>query len=323
MAARPKLRLSFMGTMTDREAPLLDGGVEPEGIELIHTNSGMTEGAWRVLNFAEFQVQELPISCFLMARSQGMDLVAIPVFPRRSIMHTGIYCHVDAGIEQPGDLEGKRIGMAEFQQATSAWARGILEQDFGVSQFKVHWVESPERLSHGDTFFTPPEGLSFERLTPDKNLSSMLVNHELDAARVGPPRNKADQAKVKALFNDPVGEGIRYFREHGFIPANHIYAIRGDVYSEHPWVAMNLFNAFARAKEMSLETLGDRIPTNLVFGSEYMQQTREIFGDDPFPYGVKPNQKMLETIIGFCHEQGLTKERESVEALFAPATLNL
>ncbi|HTE84042.1 MAG TPA: hypothetical protein VK821_04865 [Dehalococcoidia bacterium] len=323
MAQKAKLRLSFVGTLTDRVAPLLDGTVEPEGIELVHTNSGMTEASWRVLKFQEFQVQELPISCFFMAGSLGLDLVAIPVFPRRTFMHTGFQCHLESGIERPSDLAGKRVGMAEFQQTGSMWARGILEHDFGVSQFKVQWVEQAERLSHGATFYTPPKGVSLERIPSSKNLSAMLVNHELDAARVGPPRNRADREKVKPLFQDPVKEGIRFFSDHGFIPANHIYAIRRDVYEEYPWVALNLYNAFVKAKEIARGTLDDRIPTDMVFGSEYMQQTRDIFGDDPFPYGFNPNEKMLQSCVEFCQEQGLANTTESLESHFASVTLEL
>src|SRR5215470_16562886 len=101
MAEKAKLRLSFIGTSTDRVDPVLDGVVQPEGIELVHTLAGMTEASWRVLMFQEFQFQELPISVFFMARSRGIDLRAIPVFPRRTFMHTGFQCHVDAGIAQP------------------------------------------------------------------------------------------------------------------------------------------------------------------------------------------------------------------------------
>jgi 4,5-dihydroxyphthalate decarboxylase len=61
----------------------------------------------------------------------------------------------------------------------------------------------------------------------------------------------------------------------------------------------------------------------LIFGPEYLAQTRAIFGDDPYPYGIKANRPMLQTIIDFSHEQGLTKQKQKIEDLFAPSTLEL
>jgi 4,5-dihydroxyphthalate decarboxylase len=51
--------------------------------------------------------------------------------------------------------------------------------------------------------------------------------------------------------------------------------------------------------------------------------TQEMFGNDPYPYGVKGNRKMMETLIDFSHEQGLTSTKMKVEELFAASTLDL
>jgi 4,5-dihydroxyphthalate decarboxylase len=67
----------------------------------------------------------------------------------------------------------------------------------------------------------------------------------------------------------------------------------------------------------------DRIPTALFFGPEYLARTRQMFGEDPYPYGIKENRKMLETLIDYSHEQGLTAEKMKVEELFARSTLEL
>ena len=66
-----------------------------------------------------------------------------------------------------------------------------------------------------------------------------------------------------------------------------------------------------------------RIPTALFFGPEYAAMTREMIGDDPFPFGIKANHAMLETIIGYSHEQGLTPRKMKIEELFAESTLGL
>jgi len=88
-------------------------------------------------------------------------------------------------------------------------------------------------------------------------------------------------------------------------------------------LAGKLYDAFVAAKALAAETITERIPAALVFGPEYLAMTRDIMGDDPFPYGIQANQAMLETIINYSHEQGLTPRKMNVEELFAKETLTL
>ncbi|TAJ82064.1 hypothetical protein EPO44_17595 [bacterium] len=336
----PKLTLSFISAFNERVEPLMDGAVQPEGLELIPTYSHPAETFWRQLKFQEFEVAEMSMSSYLIARSRGSDMIALPVFPSRRLFHAEVLIHLDSGVKEPGNLAGKRIGVAEYQQTAALWTRGILEHDFGVSQYKVDWfMERTEELSHGGvTGFTPPPGISFHRIPPDKSLASMLVHHELDAAAVAGPWSRAanvldrsaripgaggDWSKVKPLFPDRIAEGRRFFKRHGFVPVNHAYIIRGDIHRKYPWVAFNLYSGFAKAKALALEKLAERIPSALFFGREYLAMTGEIFGDDPFPYGLKANRPMLETLIDYSHEQGLTPKKMKIEELFAESTLHL
>ena len=128
---------------------------------------------------------------------------------------------------------------------------------------------------------------------------------------------------MRPLFPDRVAEGTRFFKDHGYIPANHAYIIRGDVYREHPWLAFNLYKAFLEAKMAVDRNISERVPASLILRREYLNMTREIFGPDPVPYGVKENRDMLQTIIDFSFEQGLTKKKATIEELFAPSTLDL
>lgn len=336
----PKLKLGFISAFNERVEPLMNGTIQAEGIEIVPTYSHPSETFWRQLRFKEFEVGEMSMSSYLIARERGFDMIALPVFPSRRLFHTELSYHIGSGIKEPGDLSGKRIGIGEYQQTAALWQRGILEHDFGVSQYKVHWyMERTEELSHGGaTGFTPPAGISFQRIPPDKSLASMLVHNELDVAAIGSPWRHmpnvigrshripgvgGDWSKIKLLFSDRMAEGRRFFRRWGFLPVNHAYTIRGDVYKQYPWVAFNLYTAFVRAKESFNNKLLDSIPTALFFGREYLQMTRELFGDDPFPYGVKANRKMLETLIDFSCEQGLTSKKAKVAELFAESTLEL
>ena len=200
-------------------------------------------------------------------------------------------------------------------------------------------MERTDELSHGGaTGFTPPPGISFNRIPPDKSLATMLVNHELDAAPIAGHLTRAvnvidrstrirggegDWSKVKPLFPDPIAEAKRFFTKYGFVPVNHTYIARGDVYRAQPWVAVNLYAAFVKAKAYAREKLLERIPEALFFGPEYLTMTQQILGDDPFPYGVKANAAMLDTIIGYSNEQGLTPRKMKVDELFAEETLDL
>ena len=335
----PKLTLGFISAFNERVEPLMNGAVKAEGIELIPTYSHPAETFWRQLKFGEFEVAEMSMSSFLIAKSQGSDMVALPVFPSRRLFQTELSYHVDSGITKPGDLAGKKLGVAEYQQTAALWIRGILEHDFGVSQYNIHWhMERSEEMSHGGaTGFKPPAGISFNRIAANKSLVSTLLGNELDVAHVASPFvlqantldrssrivGKNDWSKIRPLFPDRMIEAERFFKKHGFLPVNHTYIIRGDIYRKYPWIAFNLYSGFVKAKALARQKLAESIPSALFFGSEYLAMTRRLVDDDPFPYGIKANQAMLDTITSYSHEQGLTPRQMKPEELFAEQTLSL
>jgi 4,5-dihydroxyphthalate decarboxylase len=254
------------------------------------------------------------------------------------LFQTELSYHIDSGITKPQDIAGKRLGVAEYQQTAALWLRGILEHDFGVSQYKIHWyMERSEEMSHGGaTGFKPPPGISFTRIAGNKSLASTILDNELDVAHVSSPwvlqantldrssriTGKGDWSKIKPLFPDRMAEGARFYKQHGFLPVNHAYIIRGDIHRKHPWLATKLYDGFVRGKALVQEKLTEQIPTALIFGPEYLATTRELIGADPFPFGIKANRAMLDTITSYSHEQGLTPRQMKVEELFAESTLD-
>lgn len=334
-----KLTLSFISAYNERVEPLMNGTVQAEGIELIPTYSHPAETFWRQLKFGEFEVAEMSMSSYLIAKAQGSDMIALPVFPSRRLFQTELSYHVRSGIMRPEDVAGKKLGVAEYQQTAALWIRGILEHDFGVSQYQIHWyMERSEEMSHGGaTGFKPPPGISFNRIPQNKSLASTLLDHELDVAHVSSPfvlkanvldrssriGGSDDWSQIRPLFPDRMAEAARFHRKHGFLPVNHAYVIRGDVYKKYPWVAFNLYTGFVKAKERAREQLLEKIPSALFFGPEYAAMTQDIVGDDPFPYGIKANKAMLDTITAYSFEQGLTPRKMTIEELFAEQTLEL
>jgi ABC-type amino acid transport substrate-binding protein len=106
-----KLKLGFVSAFNERVDPLMNGTIQAEGIEIVPTYSHPSETFWRQLRFKEFEVGEMSMSSYLIARERGFDMIALPVFPSRRLFHTELSYHSDSGVKEPGDLAGKRIGV--------------------------------------------------------------------------------------------------------------------------------------------------------------------------------------------------------------------
>lgn len=335
------LTLSFASAINERTRPIMDGTVRPEGITLNTVVSDPAETFWRMLKFGDFDISEMSISSLLMAVERGAELVAIPAFPARRFMHLELSCHRESGISHPSDLVGKRLAVGDYQQTAALWTRGILEHDFGVSQYDIQWYmeRTPDRSHAAATGFELPKGISLTYIPPEKSMSTMLFNHELDAAMVKramrkPASNAVERSAslkvsaqelnevIKPVFGDPLTEGKRFIDAHGFLPVNHTYVIRGDVARAHPWVPFSIYKAMLQAKEIAERDIIKQIPLTLVFAEHYYEQTRDLLGKDLFPYGVTANRAALETLADYSHEQGLTKKRADIDSLFAPSTLD-
>jgi 4,5-dihydroxyphthalate decarboxylase len=328
------LPLSMIFSSNDRSRPVIDGLVQPDGIDLTVTTAHPSEIFWRQLRFAEFDVSEMSMSSLLMVAARGdSPWVALPVFTARRFFHTWAIVRSDAGIEAPDDLRGKRVGVPEYQQTAALWTRAVLQHEFGVhpSEMEYH-MERTEEMSHGGgTGFRPPPGIRFHRIPPDQSIASMLLAGELDASLLYlGERNLVDRSgvdlahdpRVRPLFPDAVAEGARYFAKTGFFPINHGMVVRRSILEEHPWVALNLYKAFLAAKDLAAartrELLDPYFRTGLL-GLE----ARAAVAEDPYPYGVKANRKILEQIAHYSHEQGLTPRVIGLEEIFAASTLDV
>jgi 4,5-dihydroxyphthalate decarboxylase len=316
------MRVTLIGELYDCVKPLFDETIRADGVELVVTRSPSPEAMRRQLSAWEFDICEMAFGAYLIARSQGADVTAIPVFPRRAFFHTNFVCHAGARIEGPRALANKRIGVAEYVQSATLWARGVLEHDFGVDPRKVQWyVERAGAGSTGEVLgFKPPHGISVQQTPGGKSLVAMLAAGELDVALVGGNAQVQAGDTLHPLLADAIAEGQRYYATHGYIPANHTYMVRGSLAREHPALVANLYRAFREAKSLALRSLPRESLPGLLFGSEQLARTCASFAGDPFAYGVGANRAMLETVVQLCQEQGLVHDRPSVEQLFVPGT---
>lgn len=322
------LELSFACWNYDRVAGLLDGSVKPQGIDLNPLVMEVEETFWRMMRHQEFDVAELSLSSYLIARDRGVPkFTAIPVFPSRSFRHSCIFVHRDAGIATPQDLRGKRIGMPEYQLTACLWLRGLLQDEYGVSPTDVHWFvggeETPGRIEK--VTLDLPKDLRVEPIGPTETLNHLLETGQIDAF-IGPraPSSFLNKSpNVQRLFPDYVQAEQRYFEKTGIFPIMHVIAIQDRILERHPWVAMNLYKAFVQAKEITYEGFRQTaaLKTTLPWLTAEVERTENIMGKDFWPYGLDANRLALEAAVRYSHEQGMIHQRFAVDDLFAKSTL--
>jgi NMT1/THI5 like len=328
-----RLHLDFACGSYDRTRALLDGTVQPEGIDLTGVPIDPPEEVfWRMLMHREFDLAEMSLGSYVAGRARGdFPFIAIPAFVSRMFRHSAAYVNVSAGIRQPEDLKGKRVGVPEYQMTATVWLRGILQDEHGVRPRDVRWVaggqEHPGRREK--VALALPPDVRLERIAEDRTLSSMLDAGELDAlfaARMPSPFVEGSP-RVRRLFPNYRALEADYFRRTGIFPIMHLVAIRLDLYERHPWIAQSLFKALVEAKDRCARALYDTraLRVMLPWAVDDLEEVRALMGDDFWPYGLdprQPNRKVLETFARYAHEQGVAARRVTVDELFAPETVD-
>jgi 4,5-dihydroxyphthalate decarboxylase len=311
----------------DRHLPFFDGSVRVEGADVEVLEVGQSnplkhgqDRHERMIQKAEFDICELSLSSYLMAKSLGMPFTAVPVFPRRLFSLSQIWINTDAGINSPQDLVGKKVGLSTFQTTLSVLAKGDLQTEYNVPWRKIHWIISKEEAVP----FSAEAGVRMELAAPGKKMGPMLEQGEIAALMVPHPPKEAlrGSKKIRRLFANPKEEEIRYFRKNGYYPIMHLVAIKDAVLSEHPAIAKSVVAAFEKAKELCNEYYDDPNWSRFVWGRHLFEEERIAFGDDPWPYGVGRNRNNLERFMGYSVDQGLMQKKLAIEDLFAKSTLD-
>ena len=332
------ITLSFAINPYDRVMPLINGQVKPDGITLDY--QGAPGGGNRIfyeqIKFGRYDLSEMSISSTLRMRSVGWPYRMLPVFHNRNFSHSNIHIRLGSGIRQghPEDLKGKRVGIADYQMSLGLWTRGVLQMEFGVKPEDIIWYQGRgQHFSH--TGASAQAGLPVpSRVTiryAETDLHTMFLRGELDASTgltirleglnrpVGLERARvdlSDNPDIVTLFPDPKQEAIRFFKKTGVYPTNHCTVIRESILEKHPWVAISLMEAFEESKRIAMDQLRRLPPSLLVFGEHLIKEVDDIFGPDPFPYGIKANAKTFDMAQTFSVQQELTKVKQPLDEIF-------
>ncbi|MDH3445335.1 MAG: ABC transporter substrate-binding protein [Deltaproteobacteria bacterium] len=295
---------------------LKDGAVEADGLDLVVLSGhGPRERHWRMARNHEFDVCEFNVGAYLMSRDHHDPIAAIPVFLHRRFRHGFAFINVNSGIKTPKDLIGARVGGTNFQPAGNIWLRGILEERYGVPHKEITWVVDRKE----DVEFAPPPGLRIETIPPGKSMDSMLAEGEIPAM-INPyiPEPIANNdPRVARLFPDYQSVEREYFQQTGIFPIMHVTVIKQEIVEKHPWVAASLVKAFEKAKNLAYKRVANPRITPLAWVRTLFEEERKLLGPDPWVYGLgESNRKNLETVICYCHQQGLISRSMSIEELF-------
>jgi 4,5-dihydroxyphthalate decarboxylase len=309
-----EVELTLMLADYHRTRPLLSGEVTVGGVKLNPQRAVPGEACMRPV-YEEFDIAEMSLSWYMMARCRNEPVIALPIFPLRMQIHPYIFCGTASGIKRPEDLKGKKIGMDEYRLTVGLWARGILREYHGVRPEECQWFTSaPERAG-----YQPPAGVNVTVV--DEPTEALLLRGEIDAL-IPPnivPSFRAKDPRIRRVFKDPRTTVNEYFSKTKIFPITHTLVVRQSLFDEHPWLVSSLVNAFTEAEERCLKSYD--YAKRLAFPSAVLilEEEEEIFGKNPWAHGLTPeNQIVLEKFVQYAQEQGYIPYRPKISDLFAP-----
>jgi 4,5-dihydroxyphthalate decarboxylase len=341
------LRLTMAFSDNPRVQPLKDGTVTPQNIELGFVTLDPSTLFHRNLFYDEFDVSEMSISETLLARERRdgkkWDWSALPVFLSRGHVWPNLYVNAASGIAGLADMKGKRIGVPDYDMTAALWFRITLKDLHGIEAKDNVWFNGrTKELSHGGALGLDkagPVGVAHHWLTTDQTLDMMLDRGEIDACTAIRPqthitagdRTAIDRwggsqidgnPRLRKLFEDN-GRAIvfEYYRKTGFFQPNHHVIVQNRILREHPWVALELYDAFRRSKEIAYERARRAEPTYLYFPGTDLREQGSVFGEDPYPIGLAAMGRNVERAIQGSLEQGLLTKPLRLEELYYRTTL--
>lgn len=306
------MRLTIACGRYDRTQALIDGRVRIEGVdELTYLPLRPGETFWRMLNHEEFDASEMSLSSYTILRSEGdTRFIAIPVFPSRVFRQNAVYLRADSPIRAPQELKGKRIGVGDYQMTAAVWTRGFLQHEYGVAPGDVTWVVGrPIRA------IRQPKAVRIETLPAGRTLEEMLERGEIDAlmtVMIPPGLGKT----MKRLWPNFREVELAYYRKTRIFPIMHTFVLRKALYDAEPWLAVNLYRAFVRARDLAQRQMydTDALTVSLPWVIDEIEQAREI----PWDYSIEGSRPTLQALVQYLDEQELTRRRMDVAELFAP-----
>ncbi len=320
------LKLSFACGLYDRTDALRTGDVTIDGVDLDFVAiSDPREIFDRMGGKLEFDLSEFSTSEFVGRFARGdHTFVALPVFPSRVFRHGYIYINKKAGIREPKDIAGKRIGVPLYTMTAAVWIRGILSQHYGVDFSNCRWLEGAINHPgfHGEPSAPPLlKPITIERDPQKRSLTELLGKGEIDAF-MG-TQHPTPHPDIAPLFPDARAVEREFALKTKIFPMMHVVVIKREVHERNPGLAAKLYKGFVDAKNLALSRLKRGHPLMLPWLHQDVHELDEVFGGDPYPCGIEPNRPSLEALVGYLQEQHFIARKIPIEELFVPVDPSL
>jgi 4,5-dihydroxyphthalate decarboxylase len=321
-----RLELKFACGRYDRTEALRTGEITPEGIKLSYIPiQSPREIFERMVGGHEFDVSEFSTSEFITTSVTGnCPFVALPVFPSRMFRLGFIYVNRRSGIRTPKDLEGKRIGVPLYSQTAAIWIRGYLKDQHCVDLSTITWIQGAVDRSgrHGKPHLLPLlKRVNIEDNDTDYSLGELLALGKIDGL-IGSrrPENLVREQDITRLFPDYRRVEREVFKQTRIFPIMHLLAVRRNLYEQNRWIAASLYKACVDAKNWALARLHFSGSPSSMLPWQFadVDEMDELFGDDPWPYGIEANRRTLETLVRYMTEQNVIARPIPVDQLFVP-----
>jgi 4,5-dihydroxyphthalate decarboxylase len=220
-------------------AALKNGSISSDSVTLDFADYSPTHKGFKpMVREQAFDVSEMAIVTYLMARSFGKPMVLLPTVVMARFQHAFALYNARLGMLTPAGLNNKRVGIRSFTTTTGAWLRGILANDYGVDLDSIDWVtfEDAHVAEFRDTTLRAPQG---------KQIIQMLVDGELDAV-LG---EKSEHPDLKPLFPDAAREEKSWFAKHQVMPINHMVVVSDALSAKHPDVVREVFRMLQQSAD--------------------------------------------------------------------------
>jgi 4,5-dihydroxyphthalate decarboxylase len=287
------MRLRTLLATYPHTAPLKNGEVTSDRVALDFIDvTPVWTGFKAMVRERCFDVSEMAIVTYLIAKSFGKPMVLLPAVMTGRMQHAWAIYNGERGILTPGDLAGKRVGIRSFTTTTGAWLRGMFANDCGLDLASVRWVTFED--AHVAEFVD-----TTERAPAGKKIVQMLLDGELDAVF----GERSDDPRIKPLFGDPAAAAQAWYKKHGIVPLNHMVVVSTELAESQPDVVAEIFALLKESKRRA--AAAGALGAGAVAG-----------GIDHSPFGVEACRPALARIIDYAAQQGLIPRRFTVDELF-------